>query len=173
VFTRQNLELFMKWHAVLVVSMIALALAACAEKSKPGISEAIGALARDRNVTELHLSQAAPFAWDEVYLFGPYTPREQVCKTLRIPVSDCQRFIPFESVDDGDMTLAFMLQHCMARYTMHRRKNGDFLPLAAAGQAIAEERASFRVVRGNDGADGKVRIRLVQTPADGSAVHAR
>jgi hypothetical protein len=143
-----------------------LAFSALACTNPASISEMLGKLTRDTDVTTVDLTQVTQFAWDEVYLFAPYTQRKQVCATLKIPAKDCERFIPFEANDDSEMTLAFVLQHCMVRYVRHGRRNGDFMPLPQAN-VVAEEDARFRVVRGGS-ADGKDWPRLVLVPVAGS-----
>lgn len=133
----------MRLKMVFTAGLLAFASLGCTDK--PGLSQTLGKLAHDDGITEIHLDQVTQFAWDEVYFFAPYTPREQVCKTLNILPTDCTRFITISSVDDGQMTLAFVLQHCLMHYTIHDRKNGDFLPMPSP-KMIREEDAVFRVV---------------------------
>lgn len=63
---------------------------------------------RAQGAGELRLAEAAAFDWDYVYLFHPYTPRAEVCATLRIDPVVCKVAVRFESWDDNAMSLAFI-----------------------------------------------------------------
>lgn len=150
--------------------MVALASITLGCTDPDNVSQSIRKLTRDESTKQFHLNQVARFAWDRVVFFGPYTPRAKVCATFRIPAKDCERFVPFEATDDGDMTLAFVMQDCLVAYAKHRRKDGDFLPLAP-GHSVAEEDASFRIVRGGT-RDGEDWVGLVQVQSGGAPVVA-
>ena len=126
---------------LLVTAVATVAIAACTVESD--ISEAIGVLARNAPDAVVRLDQAAPFAWDHVVFFTPYAPRDAVCTTLALGPGECMRMVTYESIDDGDMTLAFVHRGALVRYVRHPRRNGDFLPLAH-GTTIARADARFR-----------------------------
>lgn len=130
----------------LLLPLLMLALAGC---SKPHpISEAIDKQARQPDAQTVRLADATPFAWDQVYLFGPYTARTTVCEVLKIEAGNCARQIAFESGDDTQMSLAFLSQGKLVQYVPHRRKHGDFTPVPKlAEQPIHAGNAVFRVVR--------------------------
>lgn len=125
------------------------------------LSASLGTAAEEAQGGLVSLPAMTDFAWDEVYFFGPYQPKSGVCDTLRIQVKYCDRVIPFESMDDGEMTLAFLQKGRVVRYVRHERSNGDFLPLPE-DQPIPPARAKYRVVETTEkGANGKPWIRLV------------
>jgi hypothetical protein len=122
-----------------VMTMVVAACIACTGASD--VSDAIGKLARRQPV--FRLDQATPFAWDHVVFFTPYLPRETVCTALNIAAKDCSRLIPFESVDDSQMTLAFIRQGVLVRYVLHTLNNGNFLPIPS-GTVMTRDEAVFR-----------------------------
>lgn len=131
--------------ATRVTLMMSILVAACSDA--PDVSKAIGKLIEQRESKTIRLAEATRFAWDQVYLFGPYTPRQDVCSTLRIPDNDCERLVPFESSDDGEMSIAFLAQGEFVHFTRHVRSNGDFTPVPAE-QPLSSDQAVFRVLPG-------------------------
>lgn len=130
----------------LLLPLLMLALAGCG-KPHP-VSDAIGKQAMQPDAQTVRLADATTFAWDQVYLFGPYTGRPAVCETLKIEASHCAQQIAFESGDDSEMSLAFLSQGKLVQYVPHLRKHGDFTPVPdLAGQPINAGDAVFRVVR--------------------------
>lgn len=130
----------------LLLPLLIFALAGCA-KLHP-VSEAIGKQANSSDAQTVRLADTTPFAWDQVYLFGPYTGRSAVCEALKIEAGQCAQQIAFESGDDSEMSLAFLSQGKLVQYVPHLRKHGDFTPVPElAGQPIKAGDAVFRVVR--------------------------
>jgi len=124
------------------------------------VSDAIGKLVDEGKSETIRLVDATRFDWDQVYLFGPYTARRDVFATLRIGEQQCERQIPFESQDDGDMSIAFLTNGRPVHYARHSRANGDFTPVPAQ-QPIARDRAVFRKSREGEAQGGLARGRLV------------
>jgi hypothetical protein len=129
---------------------VALALAtmlivsvACSKHSE--VSNSIRELIFERKMKTIRLVDATRFAWDQAYLFGPYTPRSEVCNTLRIQEKNCERLVPFESNDDPNMSIAFLAGGRLVHYALHNRGNGDFTPVPA--YPLSPETAVFSVVQ--------------------------
>ena len=141
----------------LVIASVAALTVACANRSD--VSNAIRELIVEDGIKTVRLVDATRFTWDQAYLFGPYTPRSTVCGILRIQENDCERQIPFESVDDGEMSIAFLAGDSLVHYASHHRRNGDFTPVP--GRPLSPQTAIFKVVQG-DVANGPAPwIRLV------------
>lgn len=139
-------------------------LAACGEayryfKSGP-VGWALKRELRDLHAQRVVLSQLTSFAWDEVFLFGPYFPKADVCSVLAIPVSQCEGSVAVESADDGEMTLAFRKSGALVHTELHYRWHGDFTPTPMS-QPIARSKANFRVLPEGRGASGGVWLKLV------------
>lgn len=108
---------------------------------------------RDRAASRVVLSQLTNFAWDQLLWFEPYTPKAEVCATLAIPVSECERQVKDESTDDGEMVLAFRRAGAVVHMELHYRLHGNFTPVPAE-QPINRDKAIFRVVREGVSASG-------------------
>jgi len=137
----------------------ALAVAACSDASDT--SEAIERLVRTDKPATLRLADATRFEWDQVFIFAPYTTRARACGVLGVQAEACERTVPFESMDDGEMSLAFMAQGRVVRYVRHSRANGDFVPVPAV-QPLSRDEAVFRIVPFETMANGRTLIRLVK-----------
>lgn len=119
---------------------------------------------RAQGAAELRLAEAAAFDWDYVYLFHPYTPRAEVCATLRIDPAVCKVAVWFESWDDNAMSLAFIRGGGLVRYHYHSRASGDFTP-APHGQPIARGDAVFRIVPDDTARENGTWYRLMHRTA--------
>lgn len=129
----------------MAVALLSLTVLACS--NAPDVSKAISKLIDERTSDTIRLADATPFTWDQVYLFGPYAPRQDVCSTLRIQESDCERLVPFASNDDAEMSIAFLARGELVHFTRHVRSNGDFTPVPAE-QPLSKDQAVFRLAPG-------------------------
>ncbi len=116
---------------------------------------------RDRGASRVDLSKLTDFTWDQLFLFAPYTPKMDVCAVLALAAPDCDRLVKGESMDDGEMALAFRQAGAVVHVEMHYRWNGDFTPVPEA-QPIGRDRAVFRVVQEGVSASGGPWLHLVQ-----------
>ena len=140
---------------------IAMALFASACSSVDDrVSAAIGDAVRDKQMQEIRIAALTDFEWEKVYLFDPYAPRAHICEVLGVEARQCERVVPFESMDDGIMSLAFVSGTEVVRYARHRRLNGDFTPVASRQPILATE-AVFKVVPSGVLQDGRPWLRLV------------
>jgi hypothetical protein len=53
------------------------------------------------------MAHAADFAWDEMFVFGPYYPKDAVCRALKLDASHCSA-AGVSDVDEGEFLLVFM-----------------------------------------------------------------
>jgi hypothetical protein len=141
-----------------------LALASGCSPVDQEVSSAIGAAVRENSAQELRLVAITDFDWDKLYLFDPYTPRSDVCNILQVQAKYCERVVPFESTDDGTMTMAFVSGTRVVRYSKHKRSNGDFTP-SPKQQPIPSAKAVFRVSPSGTSQDGKPWLRLTLNEA--------
>lgn len=112
---------------------------------------------------QLRLADAVSGKWDQVYVFGPYVQRSTVCGTLGVAANQCERIVPFESSDDGEMSLAFVADRQVVRYFRHNSKNGDFSPVAT-GLPVLRAKAVFRIVPGSPQYNGRRSLTFVALP---------
>jgi len=141
-----------------LAAMLVLSSLGCSNADR--VSKAIGYKVRAQQSQEIRLADATDFEWESVYLFEPYTPRAKVCDALGIQVKYCERFVPYESKDDGVMSMAFVSGNRVVHYELHTRWNGDFTPLPPK-QPISAANAIFRVVPEGTAADGTAWLKLV------------
>lgn len=134
----------------------------CSNEVDP-LSKAIGRVVREERTTELRLIEVTPFTWDKVYFFGPYAQHAAICSTLEIKTKDCDRIVSVASVDDGEMTIAFVTGKNVVHYALHTRWNGDFSPVPKS-QPILREAAVFRVIVDGEASDGSPWYRLALLP---------
>lgn len=150
-------------RAPLLATLLALLVSGCSSVDEQ-VSSAIGAAVREGKVQELRLASITDFEWDKLYLFDPYTPRADVCNVLQVQAKYCERVVPFESTDDGIMTMAFVSGTRVVRYSKHSRWNGDFTP-SPKQQPIPSVRAVFRVSPSGTSQDGKPWLKLTLNEA--------
>lgn len=145
-------------RALLLAALLAPLACGCSSVDEQ-VSSAIGAAVREGKVHKLRLASITNFEWDRLYLFDPYTPRNDVCKALHVQEKDCERVVPFESTDDGIMTMAFVSGKRVVCYSKHSRWNGDFAP-SPKQQPIPAGRAVFQVTPSGTSQDGRPWLKL-------------
>jgi hypothetical protein len=150
-------------RTVPLIALIALVATACSSPDDR-VSRAIGNALRDQNAQEVRIAALTDFEWDKLYLFDPYTPRSEICKVLGVQVKNCESVVPFESENDGVMSIAFLSGTRVVRYSRHIRWNGDFTP-SPGKQPIPASRAIFRVHPTGEFIDDKPWLKLVLNEA--------
>mgnify|MGYP003467914564 CR=1 FL=1 len=77
---------------VLLATLLMLSVSGCGDiyrYIKSGqVGWALKRELRDRHVQKIELAKLTEFAWDELFLFGPYEPANEICKTLHLPEAD-------------------------------------------------------------------------------------
>lgn len=111
----------------------------------------------------LSLTEAVSGKWDHVYIFGPYVQRTNVCESLGVAAAQCERTVPFESSDDGEVSLAFVADRQVVRYFRHNSKNENFSPVAT-GLPVLRAKAVFRIVPGSPRYNGRRSLTFVPIP---------
>jgi hypothetical protein len=103
--------------------------------------------------THLDLADLAPFAWERVCIFGPYTTAGDIRRSVAVAwrrSDDCD----IESRDDIDL-LVFIHDHEVARFVAHRREYGDFGP-ELVNRCYARDEAKFLVRVAGPGSWGTI-----------------
>nr|WP_315228848.1 hypothetical protein [uncultured Albidiferax sp.] len=104
----------------------ALALNACSAIEPAGeFSSALGKLVRSESTRSIDLSTVSPLAWDELFVFGPYSLRENSCKTLGLGWFTCWTTLPSD-VNESEYVLVFRQKSKIVHVEHHSRANGDF-----------------------------------------------
>lgn len=121
-------------------------LSACQYSDAPPgpVSLALKEELRIKKVTRVDLATLTKFEWDELILFEPYQPIQDVCRELGLSHESCSRAIQVQSNGDGEMLMVFRKDGAIAHVEMHYRFNGDFLPIKNA-QRISSKNGQFQV----------------------------
>lgn len=132
-------------RAIALASALPL-LAACTAAEPAGeFSTALGKLVRSEKVQEVDLANVLPLDWNELFVFGPYSPRESNCRTLQLGWFKCRMTLPAE-VNGGEFVLVFRSNSEVVHVEHHRRWNGDFSSQTSPQpQPILRSAAKFSV----------------------------
>ena len=63
---------------------------------------------------EVDMGKAADFPWDEMFVFSPYYPKDDICKALKLTPSQCSAE-SIRDVDEGEFFLVFMQQSAISK----------------------------------------------------------
>lgn len=126
----------------------------------PGpVSLALKEELRTKKVTNVDLATLTKFEWDELILFGPYQPIQDVCRELGLSYVSCARTIQVQSNDDGEMLMVFRKDGAIVHVEMHYRFNGDFSPIKKA-QRISPKNGRFQVKQTSTTSSGEPWLQL-------------
>jgi len=76
----------MKCSLRLFAIILCVYFAGCRRSST--LSATIGKVVQS-GASQLNLSSVANFAWEDVFVFGPYTPKDEECQTLKHFEAQC------------------------------------------------------------------------------------
>lgn len=112
--------------SMLVLLGVASLLNACNVREPVGeFSSALGKLVRSESTRQVDLATLSPLAWEELFVFSPYSNREDNCKTLQLGWFACRTTLPAE-VNDSEYVLVFRQKAKVIHVEHHSRANGDF-----------------------------------------------
>jgi len=107
------------------------------------ISAVVWAKVGNANRVYLDFRRLAPFAWQRLFVFPPYTAREDIYSSLGFHWDGVEQL----SIEDRDSNtlLVFVQDRTVTRYLEHPRVQGDFSMLQA-GHGYTPDEAYFEVV---------------------------
>jgi hypothetical protein len=128
----------------------------------PGpVSLALKEELRIKKVTSIDLVTLTKFEWDELFLFSPYQPTQDVCRELVLSEESCSRTIRVQSNDDGEMLMVFRKNGAIVHVEMHHRFHGDFSP-TKQGQVISPRNGRYQVTQTSTTSSGAPWLQLNQ-----------
>jgi hypothetical protein len=131
--------------AITLASLLAIPIACTRVEPAGEFSTALGKLVRSEKVQEVDLANVLPLDWNELFVFGPYSPRESNCQALQLGWLKCRLTLPAE-VNEGELVLVFRANSQVVHVERHRRWNGDFsAQTSPRPQPILRSAAKFSV----------------------------
>ena len=128
-----------------VASTALLLLSACFSGGAGEFSTALGKKLQSGRPAEVNLSTITPLHWDELFIFGPYSIREDSCRTLQLGWFECRTTLP-SAVSEGEYILVFRTNAKVVHSEHHSRANGDFYSQTTQRpQPIKRSAAKFTV----------------------------
>jgi len=93
------------------------------------------------------MGHVGDFAWDEMFVFGPYSPKGEICRTLNLSASRCS-VAGIKDVDVGDFLLVFMQNGAVSETLNFPRTIADFDESGRClAKAIGRDAAVFTLER--------------------------
>lgn len=77
-----------------------------AAHSSPNVADDISRQVQS-GAAQVDMARVTKFAWDEMFVFGPYYPKDAICRTLNLSASHCSE-AGVKDVDEGEFLLVFM-----------------------------------------------------------------
>lgn len=108
----------------IILSIFITILAACDSKSP--VSNKLDKYIISNPTSSVELSKFTEFEWKHVYIFSPYTSKEQVCNTLNVYWQKCSYIFPANGVEESEYFMAFINSGSLVHREFHRRKTSDF-----------------------------------------------
>lgn len=151
-------------HRLLLLYLALISLLGCSGPNQPGpVSKELHNKLRIEESHDVDLAKLTTFGWDELFMYGPYMLRTEICKQLGISESDCRKQVRAESSDDGEMVLIFRKHGKIVHTELHFRINGDFLPLSFP-QPLTPQNARFAAKTEGESTSGKPWMKLTYLP---------
>ncbi len=133
-------------RAALACAAVALATGCTAAPDKSGrFSIALGKAVQSSPAELIDLARIDAPAWDELFVLGPGSTRDENCKALQLGWLECRTTMPTVVAPAEDF-LVFRVKGRIARAERHALANGDFASGSAPlPQPIPRSAAKFRV----------------------------
>lgn len=81
---------------------------------------------RDRQQATIHLAKLTRFSWDELIVFGSYTPNYEICRRLQLDDAACKAADLPEPLNDGPSLLLFRLNGKIVHHEIQLGYHGEF-----------------------------------------------
>lgn len=97
--------------------------------------------------SQVDIGHSADSSWDEMFVFAPYSPSDEICRTLKLIASQCSS-AGIRGVDEGEFLLVFMQHGVVSQTLSFPRTIADFDESErCSAKAIARGVAVFAVQR--------------------------
>lgn len=133
---------FGKWRIVILILCLGSAFCAWFLVSRNTVSHRLSEQVRRGPGTVVDFTEVAPFPWDRLYVFGPYTPAQRIHDSLGIHWPDAKS----TSIEYSDVVnlVVFVQNRQVVYWFEHLRNQGDLFELASS-MGYSREEANFEV----------------------------
>jgi hypothetical protein len=114
------------------------------------VSTAVGREVREKRASTVNFSQLTGFSWTEMFIFGPYEDRKDMCLALGLSGVRCRWIVP-SSIGEGECFLVFRDHSEVVHYEYHARRNGDFY---RPPRPVQRDNSTFSVSQDNQFSSG-------------------
>ena len=118
---------------------------------------------RDNGAKEVDLASLTSFEWDELFMFGPYTPEQEICARLAMELASCKSKVE-SPMNKSQILLVFRKAGEIVHVENHYRIHGDFTPLNDHGQVVTPKTAKFSAYSAGEATTGEPWLKLRQRP---------
>lgn len=129
--------------AISVLAAALIPLGACSSSDSEQFSVSLGKKLRAERPAEIDLAEVSAIPWDEIFIFGPRSVREDNCKVLQMDLFSCRTTFP-AVVGEGDNVLVFRRNGKVMRAEVHPRSNGDFSSSSGSPMPVPIKRSAAR-----------------------------
>jgi len=137
--------MFSRIHGQVALVLVGLSLAAC----KPQISVVDNVrkqIQSGANEVDMR-TEASGFPWDGMFVFGPYMPRDKICRIAGLSERQCAK-ADIDDVDESEFLLLFVNKGEVSRVERVPRSVADFDETEkCSAKLIKRADAVFSVVR--------------------------
>jgi hypothetical protein len=96
---------------------------------------------------QVDIGNSADSSWDEMFVFAPYSPMDEICRTLKLSGSQCSS-AGIKGVDEGEFLLVFTQHGVVSETLSFPRTIADFDESErCSAKAIAKDISVFAVQR--------------------------
>jgi hypothetical protein len=130
----------------LTLAFVLVAISSCNGDGDHQLADRIGAEAQNREISLIKMSSLTDFPWENLFVFGPYTPAKTIEKALGFRWSRSSMI----EAHDGFSLIVFVNSGEVVRFVKKPRVHGDFAEATREGGYFREQ-AVFRCLNNSQG----------------------
>ena len=122
-----------------VLAVLGLTLVGCT--THKSITENVNEQLRS-GATRVNIGETGDFAWGDMFVLGPYSPKDETCKTLRLNSSECSA-AGIRDVDEGEFLLVFLQRGKVSKIESFPRTVGTSMTTVWQRTLLEAQRCSL------------------------------
>ena len=149
--------MYARLRAKTVLAIFVLTLTGCS-KSEKSATQNIATQLKSGSA-QVDMRDISGFAWDHMFIFGPYYPKDEICKKLELTTPECSKAGIFEgaryeasslAVGEGEALLVFLHGPSVSRVESIPRTIANF-DESCLDKKISKGAAVFQVTQPQPG----------------------